>query len=59
MPTIEDELAQALWKAGAIPENHRDNFGKLNFQRCARTDKGVSAARQVVSLKISSNTNCI
>ena len=26
---------------------------KMSFQRCARTDKGVSAARQVVSLKIS------
>ena len=25
----------------------------MSFQRCARTDKGVSAARQVVSLKIS------
>ena len=27
----------------------------MSFQRCARTDKGVSAARQVVSLKISFN----
>jgi tRNA pseudouridine38-40 synthase len=53
VPTIEEALMQALWKAGAIPENHRDNLGKLHFQRCARTDKGVSAARQVVSLKIS------
>ena len=26
---------------------------QLQFQRCARTDKGVSAARQVVSIKIS------
>lgn len=25
----------------------------MSFQRCARTDKGVSAARQVVSLKMS------
>lgn len=24
----------------------------MAFQRCARTDKGVSAARQVVSLKM-------
>lgn len=28
-------------------------FSQLQFQRCSRTDKGVSAARQVVSLKIS------
>ena len=28
-------------------------FLQMSFQRCARTDKGVSAARQVVSLKMS------
>ena len=55
VPTIEDELMKALSKAQAIPESLRDNLGKLQFQRCARTDKGVSAARQVVSLKISDN----
>ena len=55
VPTIEDELIKALTKAQAIPESLQDNLGKLQFQRCARTDKGVSAARQVVSLKISHN----
>jgi tRNA pseudouridine38-40 synthase len=59
VPTIEEALMQALWKAGAIPENHRDNLGKLHFQRCARTDKGVSAARQVVSLKIPPDPNIV
>ena len=29
------------------------SFLQMSFQRCARTDKGVSAARQVVSLKMS------
>ncbi|TSK72087.1 tRNA pseudouridine synthase A, mitochondrial [Bagarius yarrelli] len=50
--TIEDELVSALVKAGCIPENHGDDMKKMSFQRCARTDKGVSAAGQVVSLKL-------
>ena len=50
--TIEEDLIQALYAAEAITEEMRDNLGKLGFQRCARTDKGVSAARQLVSLKM-------
>ncbi|XP_062929283.1 tRNA pseudouridine synthase A isoform X1 [Mobula hypostoma] len=50
--TIEDELVKALVKAGCIPENHGDDMRKMSFQRCARTDKGVSAAGQIVSLKL-------
>ncbi|XP_015221503.1 pseudouridylate synthase 1 homolog isoform X2 [Lepisosteus oculatus] len=50
--TIEDELVTALVKSGCIPENHGTDMKKMSFQRCARTDKGVSAAGQVVSLKL-------
>ncbi|KAE8634891.1 hypothetical protein XENTR_v10002459 [Xenopus tropicalis] len=50
--TIEDELVQALVLSGCIPDNHAEDMKKMSFQRCARTDKGVSAAGQVVSLKI-------
>nr|XP_046231866.1 tRNA pseudouridine synthase A isoform X2 [Scatophagus argus] len=50
--TIEDDLVAALIKSGCIPENHGDDMKKMSFQRCARTDKGVSAAGQVVSLKL-------
>ncbi|XP_028273861.1 tRNA pseudouridine synthase A isoform X2 [Parambassis ranga] len=50
--TIEDDLVTALIKSGCIPENHGDDMKKMSFQRCARTDKGVSAAGQVVSLKV-------
>lgn len=50
--TIEDELVQALLLSDCIPENHAEHMKKMSFQRCARTDKGVSAAGQVVSLKI-------
>ncbi|XP_029372010.1 pseudouridylate synthase 1 homolog isoform X2 [Echeneis naucrates] len=50
--TIEDDLVAALVKSGCIPGNHGDDMKKMSFQRCARTDKGVSAAGQVVSLKL-------
>ncbi|XP_060699362.1 tRNA pseudouridine synthase A isoform X2 [Hemiscyllium ocellatum] len=50
--TIEDELVKALVRAKCIPENHGDDMRKMSFQRCARTDKGVSAAGQIVSLKL-------
>ena len=50
--TIEDDLLNALCKSGAIKAELKDDLGKISFQRCARTDKGVSATRQVVSLKM-------
>ncbi|XP_070618677.1 pseudouridylate synthase 1 homolog isoform X2 [Erythrolamprus reginae] len=50
--TIEDDLVAALIKSGCIPENHGEDMKKMSFQRCARTDKGVSAAGQIVSLKV-------
>ncbi|XP_022348112.1 tRNA pseudouridine synthase A, mitochondrial isoform X3 [Enhydra lutris kenyoni] len=50
--TIEDDLVSALVLSGCIPENHGEDMRKMSFQRCARTDKGVSAAGQVVSLKV-------
>ncbi|XP_049624215.1 pseudouridylate synthase 1 homolog [Suncus etruscus] len=50
--TIEDDLVSALVQSGCIPENHGQDMRKMSFQRCARTDKGVSAAGQVVSLKV-------
>lgn len=50
--TIEDDLVTALVKAECIPQEHSDDMKKMSFQRCARTDKGVSAAGQVVSLKV-------
>ncbi|XP_078668124.1 pseudouridylate synthase 1 homolog [Branchiostoma floridae x Branchiostoma belcheri] len=50
--TIEEDLLAAFYKAGAIPKDHMDCMQKMHFQRCARTDKGVSAAGQIVSLKM-------
>ncbi|TRY88577.1 hypothetical protein DNTS_034550 [Danionella cerebrum] len=37
--TIEDELVDALLRAGCIPEGHAQSMKKMSFQRCARTDK--------------------
>lgn len=51
--TIESVLLDGLCKAGVIRQIHVENPGKmLHFQRAARTDKGVSAAGQVVSLQM-------
>lgn len=52
MKTIEEDLLNALLKTNLITTENYENLRSFNFQRAARTDKGVSAARQVVSLKI-------
>lgn len=52
MKTIEEELLTALLKASSITEDAFNTPQLIQFQRAARTDKGVSAARQVVSIKL-------
>lgn len=52
MKTIEEDLIAALLKADLITTEHFENIRSINFQRAARTDKGVSAIRQIVSLKL-------
>ncbi|KAI0489058.1 hypothetical protein KFK09_028899 [Dendrobium nobile] len=47
--TIEGEFEEALFHAGAVPESDRGNPKRYDWARAARTDKGVSAAGQVVS----------
>ncbi|XP_002985091.2 tRNA pseudouridine synthase A [Selaginella moellendorffii] len=47
--TIEGDLEEALFKAGAIAESTFGDPRKIDWARAARTDKGVSAAGQVVS----------
>jgi tRNA pseudouridine38-40 synthase len=51
-PTIEGELFSALVAAGAISKANATDPKKSSFIRCARTDKGVHAAGNVVSLKM-------
>lgn len=50
--TIEGDLFQAIHKAGGISDENSDEEGflKIHWSRAARTDKGVSAMCQVVSL---------
>lgn len=52
MKTIEEDLLTALLKNKWINEEHFKQAQTIQFQRAARTDKGVSAARQCVSLKL-------
>lgn len=48
--TIEGELITALQAAGLVADGEK--AGIPRFMRAARTDKGVSAAMQVVSMKL-------
>ncbi|KAJ2079924.1 tRNA pseudouridine synthase 1 [Coemansia sp. RSA 988] len=50
--TIEGELFKALCEAGAVSADNSTDQKKVQLQRAARTDKGVHAAGQVVSLKM-------
>ncbi|KAI8809510.1 tRNA pseudouridine synthase [Cladochytrium replicatum] len=57
--TIESELFLALEKAGAVSKDNANDAQKMGFQRAARTDRGVHAAGQVVSLKMNVETPTI
>lgn len=50
--TIEGDLFEAFVKLGAISKNNSNDLKKSGFQRAARTDKGVHAAGNVISLKM-------
>lgn len=50
--TIEGDLFSAFVAAGAIQKRNADDPKKSSFVRCARTDKGVHAAGNVISLKL-------
>jgi tRNA pseudouridine38/39 synthase len=62
LPTIEEELWKALNKARLIfPPNVNPmapggpNWEGMDYSKCGRTDKGVSAFGQVISLRVRSN----
>ncbi|KAF1962023.1 pseudouridine synthase [Byssothecium circinans] len=50
--TIEGDLFKAFIEAGAISKANADDPKKSSLVRCARTDKGVHAAGNVISLKM-------
>ncbi|KAF8448300.1 pseudouridine synthase [Terfezia claveryi] len=50
--TIEGDLFEAFIRAGAISRANSNDPKKSSLVRCARTDKGVHAAGNVISLKL-------
>lgn len=50
--TIEGDLFTAFVAAGAISKANADDPKKSQLVRCARTDKGVHAAGNMISLKL-------
>ncbi|KAL4250199.1 tRNA pseudouridine synthase TruA family protein [Abortiporus biennis] len=50
--SIENVLFDTLVKIGAVSQDNADNPAKSNLNRAARTDAGVHAAGNVVSMKI-------
>lgn len=57
--SIELDLHKALAMAGAVSEDNQMDPKKNNFSRCARTDKGVHAGGNIVSLKMHLVNNVI
>ncbi|SCV99995.1 LAFE_0B07096g1_1 [Lachancea fermentati] len=52
LPTVEGTILEAMNKAKLVPSMVPQEY---NFSRCGRTDKGVSAMNQVISLRVRSN----
>ena len=50
--TVEEELENALYKEKFISPCNYGNLKKINWMRASRTDKGVSAIMNVVSVKL-------
>ncbi|XP_067125275.1 pseudouridylate synthase 1 homolog [Centruroides vittatus] len=50
--TIEEDILIAMYKARLIAHDRYEKPQLMHFQRAARTDKGVSAACQIISLKL-------
>ncbi|KAI1174537.1 pseudouridine synthase [Nemania sp. FL0916] len=57
IPTIEEELWIAMVKACLIfPENPDEvNWESIEYSKCGRTDRGVSAFGQVIGVRVRSN----
>ncbi|KAK3344080.1 pseudouridine synthase [Lasiosphaeria hispida] len=57
LPTIEEELWKALVRSCLVFPNKPEevNFMPYEYAKCGRTDRGVSAFGQVISLRLRSN----
>lgn len=56
--TLEQYLERAIFRSGGLSRANFGHFQKVDWARCARTDKGVSALCQVVSLKMTLPPGC-
>ncbi|KAL3233621.1 tRNA pseudouridine(38/39) synthase [Nakaseomyces bracarensis] len=52
LPTVEGTILEAMNKCKLVPSMVPQEY---KFSRCGRTDKGVSAMNQVISLRVRSN----
>ncbi|CUS49618.1 LAQU0S24e00430g1_1 [Lachancea quebecensis] len=52
LPTVEGTILEAMNACKLVPSMVPQDY---NFSRCGRTDKGVSAMNQVISLNVRSN----
>ena len=50
--TIEGDLSAAICSAGGMLQSNLERLAKVNWQRTARTDKGVHAAGNLISLNL-------
>ncbi|TPX48375.1 hypothetical protein SeLEV6574_g02069 [Synchytrium endobioticum] len=57
LKTIESELLKALNLAGCVTDENSEHMRKIGISRSARTDKGVSACRNLLSVKIMKRLN--
>ena len=56
LPTVEEELFKALTRACLVfPKDDRVvDFAGMDYSKCGRTDRGVSAFGQVIALRVKS-----
>ncbi|KAK4752943.1 hypothetical protein SAY87_021741 [Trapa incisa] len=52
LTTIEEELENAIYKAGGILESNFGNLNKIAWARSSRTDKGVHSLATTITLKM-------
>ena len=50
--TLERELANALFRSGAIHDTNLNKVNRIGWSRAARTDKGVHAASNLIVAKL-------
>ena len=50
--TVEEVLERAIYASGGISESNFGTLQKISWSRAGRTDKGVHAVGQIISMKM-------